>query len=49
MRVVEVSADEVVGVIAMGYRLVATAGPMHVRGVMGAAGVLRRARRGILI
>jgi hypothetical protein len=43
MGVMEVSIDQVVHVIAMRNRFVATSGPMHVGSIMTPAAVLRRA------
>lgn len=45
--VMEMSIDEIVDVISMGDRLVTAAGPVHVRGGMGTAGMSPRALGGI--
>ncbi len=48
VRAVEVPAHQIVAVVAVGHRLVPTAGTMRVVLVVLAAGMLRRARRQVL-
>ena len=45
---VQMSIDDVVDMVAMWNRFVTAAGPVHVVGLMGAAGVIGRAPRGVV-
>ena len=48
VRVMQVTADPVVGVVAMWNRLVTAAGAVHMAGIVTAAAVIRGAAVGIL-